>query len=109
MYKLLVILFIIKLYVRNNIFKHIKKKHGQDIITIIRSFETLKTKYMKIQADITFIKSCKREKLIPTFANVKLSLKKASRKLKLRLARIMMESEMQNKHQEKKQVKKKIT
>ena len=48
MFKLLVLLFVIKLYARNNIFKRIKKKHGQDIISHVRSLENLKSKYMKV-------------------------------------------------------------
>ena len=49
-----------------------KRKHGQDTITLVRSYEFLKTKYMKVQSDITFIKSCKKGNLIPTFAKVNL-------------------------------------
>ena len=101
MLKLLVTLFIIKLYARNNVFKHIKKKHGQEIIRIVRSFENLKTKYVKVAADIRFIKSCRNENIIPTFAKVNLSLKHGTYKLQLRIARIVMETELQNKHQEK--------
>ena len=51
MLKLLVILFTIKLYVRINIYKHIGKKHGQDIIKIVRLFEKLKSKYGKFKAE----------------------------------------------------------
>ena len=57
---------------------------------------------MKVQADIKFIKLCKQENLIPTFANIKLSLKHSNNKLKKRIARILMETEIQNKHREKK-------
>ena len=56
MLKLPVILFIIKLYARNNVFKHVKKKHGQEIIRTVRSLENLKTKYVKVVADIKFIR-----------------------------------------------------
>ena len=108
MFKLLVLLFVIKLYAHNNIFKRIKKKHGQDILSIVRSLENLKTKYIKVQADIKLIKSCKQENLIPTFANIKLSLKYNNNKLKKRIARIVMETEIQNKHREKKSFKKEI-
>ena len=48
MFKLLVLLFVIELYARNNIFKRIKKKHGQDILSHVRSLENLKSKYMKV-------------------------------------------------------------
>ena len=82
MFKLLVLLFIIKLYARNNIFKRIKKKRGKDILSQVRSLENLKTRYMKVQTDIKFIKVCKQENLILTFANVKLSLRHNNNKLK---------------------------
>ena len=87
------------LKVRNNIFKAIKKKHVQDIICLVRSFEHLKTKYLKTLADIKIIKSCKcHENIIPTFAKVKLSLKHSNYKLKLHITRLVVEAEMPNKH-----------
>ena len=49
MFKLLVLLFVIKLYARNNRFKRIKKKHGQDILSYVRPLENLKSKYMKVK------------------------------------------------------------
>ena len=63
---------------------------------------------MKIQTDIKFIKACKQENIIPTFASVKLSLKHNNNKLTKRIARIVMETEIQNKHREKKSLKKEI-
>ena len=74
MFKLLVILYIIKLYAQINIYKHIKKKHGQDVFRNVRLCEKLKTKYMKINADIKYIKSCRKEELTPHFAKVNLVL-----------------------------------
>ena len=50
---------------------------------IVRSYESLKTKLMKVRADIKFIKSCKNENLIPTFSKVNLAIKSDSKKLKL--------------------------
>ena len=69
-----------------SVFKYIKRKHGQDIITLVRSYESLKTKCMKVQSDLKFIKSCKKENSIPIFAKVNLSIKNVNRKLKLRIA-----------------------
>ena len=63
---------------------------------------------MKVQADIKFIKLCKQENLIPTFANIKLSLNHSNNKLNKRIARTEMEREIQNKHREKKSFKKQI-
>ena len=101
-------LFVIKLYSRNDIFKHIRKKHGKGIYNIIGSFETLQTKYQKVILNLKFIKTCKKEELFPTFANVRLSVKHGSAKLKKRISRIIIESEMQVKHQEKKKLKQEI-
>ena len=56
----------------------------------LKNLENLKTKYVKVQADIKFIKLCKQEKLIPTFVNIKLSLKR-NNKLKKLIPRIVME------------------
>ena len=106
--KLLVILFLINLFAQKVIFKHIKKKHGQEMVTIVRSFQQQKMKYMKTVADIKFIKSCKTSNVIPTFGNVNLSTQYGSYKLKKRIARIIMENELQCKHTEKKKVRKEI-
>ena len=57
---------------------------------------------MKVQSDEEFIKSCKKENLIPTCAEVNLSIKNANQKLKLRIARIVMQTEMENKYHQKK-------
>ena len=108
MFKLLVILFVIKLYARKDIFKYVKKKHGQDIITVIRSLEKTQRKFMKVSADIKYIKTCKKERLTPTFAKVNISLKNASFKLKWKIATLIMETEMQNKHSEKRKLKKEL-
>ena len=53
---------------------------------------------MKTLAEIQFIKSWKTENIIPAIVKVKLSLKHSNYKLKLHIARLVMEAEMQNKH-----------
>ena len=72
---------------------------------IVRSYNL--TKLMRVQANRKFIKSCKKENLIPNLAQFNLAIK-SGRKLKLRLAKIIMEGEMQNKHHDKKKQKKEI-
>ena len=62
------LLFVIKLYSHINTFKVIRKKHGKYIYTLVKSFEKIKTNYMKTILDIKFNKQCKQEQLIPTFA-----------------------------------------
>ena len=63
---------------------------------------------MKINAAIKFIKSCKKENLIPTFAKVNVSIKSGSYKLKRKIARLIMNTELQNKHIQKQKLKKEI-
>ena len=48
--------FIIKFYTGNNIFKHIKKKHGHDLIKVVRDFKQKKAKFEKLVPDIGFKK-----------------------------------------------------
>ena len=94
MIALLVIPFIIKLYARNSTFKYIKKKYGQDVIKIVRSCESLNTKYIKVKADRKLVKSCIKENFIPTFVKVNFHIKNGRGKLKLRITQIVMECEM---------------
>ena len=61
MFKLLFIMFAVKLYVSISIYKFIQRKHGQDIIKNIGLYEKLKTKLTKLITDIVYMKSCKKE------------------------------------------------
>ena len=101
MFKLLVILYAFKLYVYIDIFKQIKKKHGQNIFNIVKNYGQLKSKLMKIQAEITFIKTRKVEHLTSTFANVKLATWPRNKKLKMKISCIIIETELQHNHCEK--------
>ena len=65
-------------------------------------------KHTKIQLDIDFIKICKWEDLIPTFANVNVAIKHGTQKLKMKIVCAVMETEMQNKHDQKRKIKKQI-
>ena len=53
---------------------------------------------MKLKADIIYIKSCKKEELIPDFAKVNLALKSGGFKIKKKIAKLVMEAEIQDKH-----------
>ena len=66
------------------------------------------TKHHKIKLDVNFIKKCRQEDLIPTFATVHLAIKHGTTRLKKKIARIIMDAELQNKHTEKRKLKKKI-
>ena len=50
-----------KRYTRVNIVRHIKNKHGKDIICVARKIEDLINKHTKIKLDTNFIKACKRK------------------------------------------------
>ena len=52
---------------------------------------------MKLKADIIYIKSCKKEESIPDFAKVNLALKSGRFKIKKKIAKLVMEAEIQDK------------
>ena len=96
------------MHTENDIFKHVKKKHGHDLIKVIRDFEKKKTKFENFVSDIAFIKLCKKEQLITTFAKVNVSIQNGTYKLKRKIASLVMETELQNKHREKRKLRKDI-
>ena len=61
MFKLLVLLYAVTLYAHYNIFKQIKKKPEQDLVSHVRSLEDFKAKYMKVQVDIKFINYARKK------------------------------------------------
>ena len=63
---------------------------------------------MKINVDIKYIKSRKKEELTPRFAKVSLALKSGTARLKKKIAKLVMEAELQNKHIERKKTKKEL-
>ena len=107
MFKLLVLLFVIKFHALNEISEYMKKKHGYTI-TVIRSLEKTQRKFIKVSPDIRFTKTCKKEGLTPTLVKVNISLKNASFNLKRKTAVLITETEMQNKHSEKGKLKKEL-
>ena len=109
MFNLLILLFINKLYARINVFKFIKKKYGQDVITAVRNDEKVKTKCMKAAQEIKFTKSCKKEHLVPTFAKVNLSIKSGSYELNFKISKLIMQTELDNKDHVMRKLRKKKT
>ena len=63
---------------------------------------------MKVNADITFIKPCRKENLIPMSPKVNVSIKIGSYKLKRRIVRLVMNTQLQKKHIQKPRLKKEI-
>ena len=59
---------------------------------------------MKVSADIRYIKTCKKEQLMPTLA----FLNNVSFKLRKKIAGLIMEAEMKNKHLEKRKLRKEM-
>ena len=65
MWKLLVILVVIKLYARIDIFKQIKKKHGQNFLNVVRKYERLLISIMKIAFQNHYRKIPNKAFLVP--------------------------------------------
>ena len=101
----LMLLFTIKLLTQLNIFKHIEKKHGRLALENVRLLEKIKRKSYKISKDINFIKTCKKEDLLPTFAKVKLAIKSGNKKIQQKIAKIIMNTELQQNYPEKRKFK----
>ena len=106
MFQFLVILFIIKLNAQANVLQNINKKHGQDKIRVVGKLEDLINKYRKEQLDVNSIMTCKREDLIPTFTKATVSIEYGTQKLKMKIARAVMETEMEDKHDQKRKIQK---
>ena len=86
-----VILFIIKIYSRKDIFKLAKTKLGKDIFNVARPFENVKTNYANTILDVTFIPSCKTDHILPTFTKVRLPNKNGKLKKTQLIGCIIME------------------
>ena len=95
--KLLVINFLIKLHARKNIFKYITEKYGQMAVKLARNIEDKRTRLAKMKCDLSFLLTCKRNKLIPTFAKPKLATK-TSWNTKIKIAKTIIEDELRFKH-----------
>ena len=107
--KLLILLFTMKLLARLSILKYIENNHGRLVLENVRSLEKAKSKWFKISKDIKFIKTCKIENLLPTFAKVKLAIKSGNKKIQQKTASIIMNTELQQKYHEKRKLKREIT
>ena len=77
-------------------------------LNVVREYEWLLEKSMKSAADIKLIKLCKKEFLVPIFANFKLANRSVNMKLKLKLPQIIMEAKFKQKYQRKAKWRKKF-
>ena len=73
--KLLVILFILKLYTRVSIFKYIEETYGRDNTKLARTIEKQHVKLAKVYYDIKFSIYCKKNNLTPTFTRPRFAVK----------------------------------
>ena len=105
--QLLVLTFLIKLLSRNNIYKRIKEKHGNETVRLCRQFAKHTTQHTKVKLDLNFLLICKREKLVPTFAKPKLSISD-DHGLRLKISKLIIKTEIKNKHCRKKALRKKL-
>ena len=63
---------------------------------------------MKLKADIIYIKSCKKEELIPTFGKVNLTINSGGFKIKKNIDKLVMETEIQGKQKHLRKIRKDI-
>ena len=75
-----------------------KSMDKKDMLKNLRLYEKLKTKCVNLKNYILFIKSCKKEVIIPTFAKVNLSIKSGDCKLKHKIAKSILDTELSKKH-----------
>ena len=73
--KLLMILFLLKLYARINIFRHIEEKYGQKQIKLARVIQKQRSRITKIECDIKYLLFCRLNNLTPLFATPKFSIR----------------------------------
>ena len=106
--ELLVIHFLIRLYARRNIFQHITEKYGQNTTKLARSIERKRTKLRRIKSDLTFLTTCKRNKLIPTCAKPKISIK-INYSIRWKIASTIIDAEIRNKQKKRNRLTKEVT
>ena len=95
--KLLVILFLLKLYARINISRHIEEKYGQKELKLARVIQKQRSRITKIECDIKYLLFCKRNNLTPLFARPKFSIR-ISHYLCNKTERQILEAEIKNKY-----------
>ena len=104
---LLVVVFVIKLLSQHNLFMYIKEKHRIQTLRQCRAFERLNLRYKKVQQDLKFVLTCKKENLLPTFAKPKFGIK-SDHKLRGDVGKLIIKTELKNKHRLKNKLKKEL-
>ena len=100
---LLVIIFLIKTLARTNLFNTIREKHGLNAQRAVRKYERLLKRQAKLQCDLNFLLTCKKEQLVPNFAKPRFSIKTSTR-ITEKIGKIIVEAEIGYKHKIKKKI-----
>ena len=58
------------------IIKILRRRYGDGLVKKVRKFEKFDFKYWENLLDLKFLQSCKKEKLIPTFLQFKVAIKR---------------------------------
>ena len=104
---LLVLGFLYKILSRKPLFTYIREKHGTETLRQCRTFEKTVLKYEKTLYDLRFLLKCKKEGLIPTFAQPKVSIEGGAR-LRKRIADLIIKTELKTKHKTRNELKKEV-
>ena len=99
--------FLYKILSRKPLFTYIREKHGTPTLRQCRGLEKLIIRYEKAQLDLHFLLTCKKEGLIPKFAQPKLSIS-AGTKLPKEIAKLIIKAELKSKHKVRKKLRKEI-
>ena len=102
--KLLVTLFLLKLYVRINMFRHIQEKYGQKESNLARVIPKQRSHIMKIGCDVKYLLFCKRNRLTLLFGRAKFSIR-ISYYLRNKIGRQILEAGIKNKSRQKRTLK----
>ena len=86
---LLVIAFAVKLLSRSHLFTFIRWKYGDETIRQCRVLERSSMRFEKSRCDLSFLLTCKKERLTPNFAKPKLSIE-ADWKVKRDIAKLIV-------------------
>ena len=79
----------------------IREKYGHESLQLVRKWERKCIKLEKLKCDVKFLLKCKKERLIPTFARPKFSIK-TNPKVTVKVSQLILETEIQNKYKLKK-------
>ena len=101
--KVLIILFILKLYTCISILNYIQEKYEQEMIKLARKIELQHVKIAKVKCDIRFLLYCRKNNLAPIFTRPKFAIR-VSNYLRNKISRQILETEIRNQDVKKKEI-----